>query len=201
MVLMQLFWQFLAGRMSSLILVKIKMILRKFALSLASPLDFPERTCYTSHIPPEPVSTDPPPDTGVRIYSVIAAPRVGETKPMVSHMNPLLERGVSFKSEGRYDEAIAELRQLLQEDPNSCDGHYQLGLVFGFTGMFDESIEELLQAVRLAPARNDIRNDLALTYTMLGMYDEAKMEFEEVLRRDPNNKRALESMDFLSRPS
>ncbi|HLK57965.1 MAG TPA: tetratricopeptide repeat protein [Chthonomonadaceae bacterium] len=126
---------------------------------------------------------------------------MGETKPMVSQMNPLLERGISYKMEGRYEEAIAEFRQLLLEDPNSSDGHHQLGLVYGFTGMFDESIEELLHAVRLAPTRNEIRNDLALTYSMLSMIDEAKSEFEEVLRRDPNNKRALENMEFLSKPS
>jgi len=121
--------------------------------------------------------------------------------PMVSPVNHYLERGISLKSEGRYEEAIAEFRQLLTEDPNACDGHHQLGLVYGFIGLFDESIEELKHAVILEPTRNDIRVDLALTYTMLGMNDEALLEFSEILRRDPNNKRALESIKFLSEPS
>lgn len=120
---------------------------------------------------------------------------------MGSPANPYLERGIAFKVDGRYEEAIAEFCQLIAEDPNSCDGHYQLGLVYGFTGMFDESLEELQRAVMLAPARIDTRTDLALTYSMLGMYDEAMTEFKEVLSRDPENKRALDSLKFFSEPA
>lgn len=120
---------------------------------------------------------------------------------MSSPINPFLERGIAFKVEGRYDEAVTELRQLLTDDPNSSDGHYQLGLVYGFTGLFDESIEELKRASTLAPIRVDIRIDLALTLTMLGEYDDARSQFEEVLRREPNNKRALDSLVFLSDPA
>ena len=120
---------------------------------------------------------------------------------MASSANAYFERGLAFKVEGRYDEAVAEFQQLLVEDPNSCDGRYQLGLVYGFTGLFDESLDELRRASVLAPARIDVRLDLALTFTMLGMYDEAKVEFEEILRREPNNKRALESLSFITEPS
>lgn len=35
---------------------------------------------------------------------------------------------------------------------------------------------------------------------MLGEYEQAKSEFEEVLRRDPTNKRALDSLQFFSDP-
>jgi tetratricopeptide (TPR) repeat protein len=119
---------------------------------------------------------------------------------MASHANSFMERGLAFKVEGRYEEAVAEFQQLLEEDPNSCDAHYQLGLVHGFTGLFDESVEELKHACTLAPARIDIRIDLALTYTMLGMNEEAKLEFEEVLRREPGNDRALKSLHFLTEP-
>ena len=66
--------------------------------------------------------------------------------------------------------------------------------------MFDESMEELQRAIVLGPNRTDIRNDLALTYSMLGMFEEAKVEFMDVLRREPENKRALESLKFLSEP-
>ena len=120
---------------------------------------------------------------------------------MGSHTNPYLERGITLKIDGRYEEAIAEFCQMIAEDPNSSDGHYQLGLVYGFTGLFDESLSELQHAVVLAPARIDVRTDLALTYSMLGMYDEAMSEFKEVLSRDPENKRALDSLKFFSEPA
>jgi len=133
--------------------------------------------------------------------TVFAVPPAGETKPMSGNLNPYLERGIALKVEGRYEEAILELRHLLAEDNNSSDGHHQLGLVYGFTGMFDESLEELQRACTLAPGRTDMRSDLALTYSMLGMYDEATHEFREVLKRDPENKRALDSLKFFSEPA
>lgn len=111
-----------------------------------------------------------------------------------------LERAISFKVDGRYDEAMAELTQFLAEEPNSCDGHHQLGLILGFIGEFDQSLEALHRSVNLAPARIDTRLDLALTYSMLGMYEEATVEFKEILARDPENKRALESLQFFSEP-
>lgn len=120
---------------------------------------------------------------------------------MSSSGNPFLDRGIAFKLEGHYDEAIAEFRQLLHEDPNACDGHYQLGLVHGFIGLFDESLEELQHAMMLDPTRIDVRIDLALTYSMLGRFPEAKMEFEEVLRRDPMNEKALKNLVYLNDPS
>lgn len=111
-----------------------------------------------------------------------------------------LERGITLKAEGRYDEAITVLQEYLSDDPNSSDGHHQLGLVYGFIGMYDESIDELRRAVILTPGRIDVRTDLALTYSMLSMYDEAKAEFAEVLRRDPANKRALDNLKFITDP-
>lgn len=119
---------------------------------------------------------------------------------MANSANPYLERSIAFKNEGRYDEALAELRQLLLEDPNLCDAHHQLGLVLGFMGEFDESLEALKHAVLLAPARIEVRTDLALTYSMLGEYELATTEFQEVLTRDPENKRALDSLKFFSEP-
>ncbi len=125
---------------------------------------------------------------------------LGDTNRMGSPTNPYLERGIAFKIEARYEEAQAELTQLLAEDANSPEGHHQMGLVLGFIGEFDQSIEELERAVVLAPGRIDMRIDLAMTFAMLGMYEEAEREFTEVLQRDPENKRALENLKFIKEP-
>ncbi len=117
---------------------------------------------------------------------------------MSSEQASYLQKGIDLKIEGRYDEAVTALTTFLTTDPDHPDGHHQMGLVYGFTGLFDESLEELQKASALAPERVDIRMDLALTYSMLAMYDEAKVEFEQVLVKDPTNRRALDSMKFLT---
>ena len=117
------------------------------------------------------------------------------------HDELYLERGIAYKVEGRYEEAIAEFRELLNEDPNSSDAHYQLAWSMALPGCSTsrwKSCSTPSPSTRPAPIR---ANDLALTHSMLGNYEQAKSEFEEVLRRDPNNKRALESLVFFSDPA
>ncbi len=115
---------------------------------------------------------------------------------MSDTLNPRLEQGIAYKLEGRYEEATGEFQAILIDEPESIEAYYQLGLVYGFTGLFDESLEALKTAVALDGARTDVRNDLALTYSMLGYFEEAKAEFEEVLRMEPNNRRALDNMQY-----
>jgi Flp pilus assembly protein TadD len=106
------------------------------------------------------------------------------------------QRGVSFKIDGKYDEAEHELKCVLAEEPAHAAAHRELGLVYGFTGLFEESVEELRQAVELDPSDLGARNDLALTYTMLGLMDEARVEFETVLEMDPTNAVALRNIVY-----
>jgi len=107
-----------------------------------------------------------------------------------------LERAISLKVEGSYDEAVEILTALLQEDSGNAEAHHQLGLIYGFQGLFDESLQELETASGLQPARVEILIDLAMTYAMLGMYDEAKQGFERVLELDPENRKAREQMVY-----
>jgi tetratricopeptide (TPR) repeat protein len=107
-----------------------------------------------------------------------------------------MERGIACKVEGRYEEAIAELKAVLCIDDCHCGAHRQLGLVYGFTGMFDESIEELKRAAELDPQNLEVMNDLAMSYAMLGMYDEAKSGFLAVLELDPSNDTARKQLAY-----
>lgn len=157
-------------------------------------LDFPNRTCYTCQVPTagNRCTTD---GSSRNRHSFITWCEDFENS-MSDTLNPRLEQGIAYKLEGRYEEATVEFQAILADEPESLEAYYQLGLVYGFTGLFDESLEALKTAVALDAMRTDVRNDLALTYSMLGYFDEAKAEFEEVLRQDPNNRRALENMQY-----
>jgi tetratricopeptide (TPR) repeat protein len=106
------------------------------------------------------------------------------------------QQAIWFKTDGRYDEALIELKDLLVEFPDDSEIHHQVGLILGFTGDFDQSLIELVKAADQAPDNTVILNDLALTYTMLGMYDEAKAQFARVLERDRENQIALRNLTY-----
>jgi tetratricopeptide (TPR) repeat protein len=101
-----------------------------------------------------------------------------------------LQNAVALKVEGRYQEAEAELRAVLEAEPENARARREMGLVLNFIGMFDESIEELRRAVATDAAYLEARVDLALAYSMLGMMDEARAELEAVLEIDPMNAAA-----------
>lgn len=106
-------------------------------------------------------------------------------------LDPRLQRGITLKVEGRYDEAEAEVRSLLEAEPDNAPARRELGLILNFTGLFDESIEELKRSVELDANYLDARCDLALAYSMLGFMDEARNELEIVLDREPTHPVAL----------
>jgi Flp pilus assembly protein TadD len=108
-----------------------------------------------------------------------------------------LQQAIWYKTDGRYEEALIELKDLLERYPNDAEVHHQVGLILGYTGSFDQSLTELQRAADLADDDSVIRNDLALTYTMLGMYSEAKEQFAKVLERDRDNQIALRNLTYL----
>jgi tetratricopeptide (TPR) repeat protein len=107
-------------------------------------------------------------------------------------------RGLRYKINGQYEEAVNEFLAVLASDPLHAQAHMHLGLVYGFIGCFDESIEELRKAVELAPHCIEARVNLAKTYCMLGMDKEAIQEFQRVLEEDPNNEEASKQLRFLT---
>ncbi len=116
-----------------------------------------------------------------------------------NHATPQSERwqrAIGFKIDGSYDEALAELTEIVRESPDDPEVHHQIGLILGFTGRFDQSLSALNHAVALAPDNTLIRNDLALTHTMLGQYDEAREQFALVLEHDRENQIALRNLTY-----
>ena len=109
----------------------------------------------------------------------------------------LLEKAIQHKIVGEYDEAVKLLQEVLALEPDSPEGHHELGLVYVFTGLFDESLGELERAVELSPDSIKFILDLAKTYTMLGEYEKAIPVFKRVLEMDPFNDEALKNLDFI----
>ncbi len=108
------------------------------------------------------------------------------------------EQAWLLKNQGQYDEAMAQFRALVAEQPSHARAHLGLGLVYCFVGMFDESVDEMKLAVECDPNSVDGHLNLAKTYAMLGMYDEAKLEFGRVLELQPGHAEAAKQLEYFA---
>ena len=71
-----------------------------------------------------------------------------------------LLRAVALTGLGRYEDASADLRQLLREQPRFGEANFQLGLVLIAQKQFDKA-EDLLKRVRVANPSDSRPDDSA----------------------------------------
>jgi len=79
----------------------------------------------------------------------------------------------------RFDEALAELRKLLDLDPLSVQTHSTIGSILLFKKEYDAAIEQLQKALELDPRRVDAYVWLWLAYWGKGEHEKAVAQAEE----------------------
>jgi tetratricopeptide (TPR) repeat protein len=99
---------------------------------------------------------------------------------------------------GKDDEAVRELRNAVELNPESAIGHHYLGAALINLQEFDEAEKELRQAVKLEPsARNHYY--LAACLISLNRYEEALGEMQTAARMDPEQNLYRARLDELVR--
>ena len=88
---------------------------------------------------------------------------------------------------GRYEEAIGELEQAVEQAPEFPDLHNSLGLALGMTGSRDRAAACFQRALQLNPHYVEARLNLAIVYNEMGRYDDALREFRVDGHRDPDH--------------
>ena len=76
------------------------------------------------------------------------------------------------------DDAIEELRRVLDADPSNADARYLLGKIHLATGNTEAALAQLEAAAALAPEDPNIFNQLGLANQKAGRPDEARAHFE-----------------------
>ncbi|MEZ6137743.1 MAG: tetratricopeptide repeat protein [Pirellulaceae bacterium] len=69
-----------------------------------------------------------------------------------------------LKDEGKTDEAVALLREILDEDPDHVLTHLTLGRIFTLSGQFDEAVKHGRRACELEPKDPFNFTALSITY-------------------------------------
>jgi tetratricopeptide (TPR) repeat protein len=80
----------------------------------------------------------------------------------------------------RFEEAIEQLLQVIELDPNYPTSHFYLGLVHEAKGMYEEAIREYDQAISLGGADPELTACLAAVYALSGRRTEARMMLDEL---------------------
>jgi len=104
-------------------------------------------------------------------------------------------RGAALLTQGKLEEAIAELRQAVEIAPAYVVAHSNLAYAYERHERSDEAIAEYRKVLELEPGNSLARNNLGALYAKIGRYDDAIREFEELLRRDPTNATAKRNLD------
>ena len=98
-----------------------------------------------------------------------------------------LERGISYQTEGKYNEAIIQLKNALQIDPKFVPALHAIGRAYRAKSWNVDAVKELQRVVDLEPANVAARVDLAQTYLDLDGWSAALEQADAIRRVAPDS--------------
>ena len=84
---------------------------------------------------------------------------------------------------GRFDEAIAALKKILEEDPTISDGFFAMGNVFFKARRFKEAVGAFTRSLELKPDDSFTVINIANCYAALNQLDQAEKFVQEQIKR------------------
>jgi predicted O-linked N-acetylglucosamine transferase (SPINDLY family) len=108
-----------------------------------------------------------------------------------------LQAALDHHRAGRYQQAEALYREVLEIDPRHAGAHHLLGVLALDTGRFGLAHSHLGAAVTLDPSQAHAHSDLGEVYRALAYPDQARSCYEEALRLDPGHVAAQNGLGLL----
>jgi tetratricopeptide (TPR) repeat protein len=124
-------------------------------------------------------------------------PEPAHTKTFTSNRTARIHfgNGERFFADGRYHDAIEELRTAVRLDPSKAEYHRALGLALSKNPKWRKPAEDALsRALELNRFDADSYVGLGELYHQSGLETRARKMFEEALALDPDNVHALERL-------
>jgi len=85
---------------------------------------------------------------------------------------------------GLYEESVVQFKQIIEEDPQFWQPHYNLSVAYICQGKFGEAISAAEKAVNLSGGASVAKTFLGCAYGLSGRKHEAKKQLDELLERD-----------------
>lgn len=95
------------------------------------------------------------------------------------------QRGAIFLSQGRWEEAITELKAALKVNSNLAEVHANLGMAYYFKGESPAAVSAFQTAIHLDRERVDAAHGLGLAWYDQGNFEEAASAFRTSSQQNP----------------
>ena len=99
----------------------------------------------------------------------------------------LVQQAIQARAQGRFDEAVGNLREAFKLDPENSDLHRELGITFLLDKDWKRARVEMLEAIRHEPDDADAHNGLGYALDKLGDVKGAIREFRLATRLEPDD--------------
>lgn len=112
----------------------------------------------------------------------LAGKKLADPKDKINIFNEI-SRARETGMAGNFDEAIAALRKILEEDPTISDGFFALGNVYFKARRFQEAVEAFTRALELKPDDSFAVINVANCYAALNKLELAEQFIQEQVKR------------------
>lgn len=97
-----------------------------------------------------------------------------------------VQRGMAYRKQGAYDQAIAAFTEAISIDPKYCRAYYGRACVYRLIGKHQEAIADLNDAIRLAPDFMDAYYERGVNYYCMKRYLAAIKDLTVVTTSSPD---------------
>jgi tetratricopeptide (TPR) repeat protein len=105
--------------------------------------------------------------------------------PTRALVSALINRGVSYRRQGRIHEAVGDYSSALQIEPSNIVAIANRGLAFAKSRQYTEAIRDLTDALKLDPKNSKILLERGNAFFDKGDYRSAIEDYDQALELDP----------------
>ena len=107
------------------------------------------------------------------------------------------DRAIEYWKQNRFDEAIAQWKEIVRQDPNLAEIYYNLGNAYMYQGNTDSAIEAFKHALSIDPTLPEAYNKLGIICYKQGDKELAFACWKQALKIQPDFEEARHNIGLL----
>ena len=132
-------------------------------------------------------STPVNPEPNLAPLAVLSDDAANHTRVPSSDIDDYIRRGIDFRRQENFSQAMAEFEHVIGIDPGHADAWYHRGLAWGLMGDHQRAIADFTRAITLVPDYADAYNCRGYAQLCLGEYQTAQADLERAIQLNPDD--------------